>query len=297
MHHTPSPSTCHGDGRPIVHVEPPTTITMSSYCLSKSGYSGSERLTDAALWEFAKHHPLAAGAVNVDRISGVPHSPVYNDIRGKYGLYVDRVNDNWNNRNGGKGKKGGKARRAIPKSDEDEQEISITFSNIADGSTKEFQIKPSTCLRTLFNDYADECDKPIRSLRFAMNGSTLFLSSLGKKTAKDLNLIHLDCISVSNLQEITSSPLPEDEASKKAQSKKTKKGSGKKQNKKGKGRKQPQSMTTYDIEDNAKVAHSLNLSELFQEAEPIFKAIRQKLNNLTLEKKSPKMRRMCRQLH
>ena len=39
------------------------------------------------------------------------------------------------------------------------------------------------------------------------------------------------------------------------------------------------------------MAHSLNLSKLFEEAEPIFKTIRKKLNNLTLEKKSPKMRR------
>ena len=124
-----------------------------------------------------------------------------------------------------------------------------------------------------------------------MNGSALFLTCLGRKTAKDLNLTHRACISVSNIQDAASPP-PEDET--KSQPKNSsKKGSGKKQKKTGNGKKQAKSKATYETEKKAKDqdAHSVILSELFQEADPIFKAIRQKLNNLTLERRSPKIRR------
>ena len=44
-----------------------------------------------------------------------------------------------------------------------------------------------------------------------------------------------------------------------------------------------------DESDNKlKEAHSIELSKIFKEAETVFKAIRQKLNNLTLERTGPK---------
>ena len=41
-------------------------------------------------------------------------------------------------------------------------------------------------------------------------------------------------------------------------------------------------------DDKFKEAHSIELSKIFKEAETMFKAIRQKLNNLTLERTGPK---------
>jgi DNA-nicking Smr family endonuclease len=245
---------------------------------------------DAKVWqEYTNNHPLSRRSINVDRVSGKKNIVPYRDISKSLDKYVNVVDDNWGST--GKGKKGKKIRRASSESDEEEQEMIITLSNSGDGCTKELRIKPSTCLRNLFNDYAEECGTPLRCLRFSFNGSTLFLSSLGRKTARDLNLTNRASISVTNILETPSSDSTEEAESPKQIKKSAKKGSGKKHQNKKKSNKSKPTIKLYETEETAKEHHSIVLSKLFEEAEPIFKVIRQRLNNLSLEKKSPKARR------
>jgi hypothetical protein len=103
--------------------------------------------------------------------------------------YVDLISDDWNTTSHGSS---GKHQR----SHDDGAEIKIILSDEEKGSRHEKTIKLSVALKTLFIAYAEECGESLRSLRFSYNGSTLFLSSLGQKSAKDLGMEDSDVISV-----------------------------------------------------------------------------------------------------
>ena len=108
--------------------------------------------------------------------------------------YVNLVADDWD-----KGCSSKKHRN----SDQDEDsstKIKVILSNEDDSVDIEKTISVSAPLKTLFSDYADECGESLRSFRFSFNGSLLFLSAVGKKTAKDLGILDGGVIQVSNVK-------------------------------------------------------------------------------------------------
>lgn len=152
---------------------------------------------------------------------------------------------------------------------------------------REMYIKTSTSVKSLLSNYADECDLPLRSLRFSLNGRTLFLSSLGRKTAKDLNITHLDEITVTSIRESSHEANPEPICHVTHPSKSKKKcsnimNSRKKKRNKPTANNKPRTLALDEIGNKLKESHSIALTKIFEEAEPIFKTIRQRLNNLTL---------------
>ena len=104
------------------------------------------------------------------------------------------------------------------------------------------KISKSTKLKSLFDNYAEERSASLRSLRFSREGSTLFLSSVGKKTPTDLDLSDGATITVTNLISRTEEVDKATTATKasKSMSKGTKKSSSNKKRTKGKQKKKAQ---------------------------------------------------------
>lgn len=198
--------------------------------------------------------------------------------------YVDLISDDWNTTSHGSS---GKHQR----SDIDEKEIKIILSNEEKGSRNEKTIKPSVALKSVFNAYAEECGESLRSLRFSYNGSTLFLSSLGQKTASDLGMNDSAVISVFSNSSKKTEEEPTHEP-KKQPKKKSKSAAKKLHLANSKPKAPPQPISIPQTEKELKEAHSLVLSKVFEEAEPILKELRQKLNDLALDRQGPKNRRM-----
>ena len=170
----------------------------------------------------------------------------------------------------------------------DDSCIEITILNTDSNHAVYKSIGVSHTLKELFTEYSEEQRTPLRSLRFLFEGKPLFLSSASKKTPAQLGMRDHDVICVSKV----SSPTITNEASepiKKTQTKKTKK----KCNHRSK-RKQP--CRIVDVEQDPKVQHSQALSRIFEESEPHFRAIRQQLNNLSLERTLPKVK-SCKRKH
>ena len=239
--------------------------------------------------DYLLHHPLYKQGVNVDQVSGINKRPLNFVSNSAVHKYVHHVDADW--RKGGKNEKGkGLSRKASSANESNEDQITIIFSREED--RKEFFIEPSTCLGNIFNSYAEECGVPLKSLRFAFHGRTLFLSSIGKMTAKNLNMRDLDEILVTCIADSTSEVAPNSVQPAIRNSSKSKKRHANKKGQKKKTRKESKPIIKLnETEEKAKENHSIALSKLFEEAEPVFKAIRQKLHNLTLDRKSPKSRR------
>lgn len=197
--------------------------------------------------------------------------------------YVDLISRDWNNT--AQDTKW-KNQRYRP----DEEEIKIILLNEGSGCKHEKTVKPGVILKSVFNEYADECGESLRSFRFSHNGSTLFLSSLGQETASDIGIKDLDVISICNN---ASSKKIEEESTQqqKNQSKKIKSSKKKSQKAKGRSKAPPRHIAIPQTEKELKEAHSLLLSKVHEEAEPVLKEIRQRLNTLVLDCKKPKSRR------
>lgn len=166
----------------------------------------------------------------------------------------------------------------------DDKNVIIILSN---GDQHEiFSIRQSTCIGNVFNNYAVKCGIPLKSLRFTFKGKMLFLSSVGKKSFKNLNITHLSTINVTYIQETTSEVIAESTV---PPAPKLKKSSPNNTH----GKKTVKAKSTVILyeteeEEQAKKVHSILLSKIFEEAQPMFKAIREKLYSLTLERKPPK---------
>ena len=102
--------------------------------------------------------------------------------------YVNLISDDWKTTS-----HGSHCKQSLST---DGGDIKIILSNQESGVETEKIIKNSTQLKTVFNDYAGEYGESLRSLRFSYNGSTLFLSSLGQKTANDIGMQDSDVICI-----------------------------------------------------------------------------------------------------
>ena len=202
--------------------------------------------------------------------------------------YVDQISNDWSSTSHTN-------KRSSPQHQDDGAKIKIVLVGDADETDRRsFDICPSTTLKSLFNDYADKSGVSLRLLRFSFGGKTLFLSSAGSKTPEELGMNNQDTISVHDMSksqdsssdgESSSSSTARKSASKKKAGKKSK-GSKKKTKKT-----QPKIASTISLEEY-KVQHSQILTKIHDEAEPKFKAIRQKLNTMALERTQPKKKNL-----
>ena len=125
--------------------------------------------------------------------------------------------------------------------------------------------------------------------RVVHQGKTIFLSSAGKKTLHKLGMKDGDEIVFGGVE---SKPASADETVEKERKKdkKPKKKSGAKKKKKKKSE-PPPSLTEEQIMEKYRQEHSRTMTPVFEELGPLLKDIRNCLNNLTLKKSAPKVRR------
>eukprot|EP00956_Cyclotella_meneghiniana_P007213 scaffold9865_cov58-Cyclotella_meneghiniana.AAC.4 len=225
---------------------------------------------------------------NVDQVSITRRSRYYDDIStNPLRLDVDRLNDYTKNVNYCWTNPLTKDKHSQSRNEADAESITVIFLHGANRQEK--HIYTSTSVKSLLRDYAEECGIQLPSLRFSVNGTTLFLSTLGRMTAKDINLSnHDEIIVTTSIQEYRSGTSTTPAKLAHHSSEGTKKSSRNKKTHKEQNRSKPTIIALDESDDKFKKAHSIELSKIFEEAETIFKAIRQKLNNLSLERTEPK---------
>jgi len=196
--------------------------------------------------------------------------------------YCDIVGRDWNN--------GDKPKRWQSDSD-DHTEISVVFRS-NDGSSKDeiLVVKRSDVMKNLFSQFAEASGVSLRSQRFSRRGSTLFLSSVGKKSLDQMGLQDNDVIEVTSLiSEPTPAPqpVPSPPRKKAGGKKKTQRKNNGKRSKKQTGAKYVANSSEQD-----KLAHSLKLTRVIEEMEPRLKLIRQQLNCSMLKRQSSKVKKL-----
>ena len=167
--------------------------------------------------------------------------------------------------------------------------IEVVLRNSDTNEECTVDIGMSATLKSIFNDYADKEGVSLRSLRFTHAGKVLFLSLAANKTAEQLGIKDGDTIHISSTVSTPSqAPSNSVQSQKKSQQKK-------KKNKKSNSKRRVQPSTAInaiDIHENAKIEHSRQLSHVFEEAQPLFKSIRQQLNSLSIQRTVPKVRQI-----
>ena len=184
--------------------------------------------------------------------------------------YCDIVGRDWNNGDA-------KPKRKQAASD-DHTEINVIFRS-GDGSSKDevMVVKRSHVMKNLVSQFAETSGASLRSLRFSYHGSTLFLSSVGKKSLDQMGLQDNDVIEVTSLKSSENNPVacPPAPSKKKAGGKK--KTQRKNNGKRSKKQTEPPTYVANSSEQD-KLAHSLKLTKVIEEMEPRLKLIRQQLN-------------------
>jgi len=144
-------------------------------------------------------------------------------------------------------------------------------------------------LKEFLTRYAEDRRTSIKSLRIKHNERTLFLSSVGKKTWYDLGINEDDKLDIAIMQSTATEAIANDQPKQTSP-----KGKNKKKNKKHKKskKKRTQPLVIQKTEVELKVEHSKLLGKVYEEAEPTFKEIRQRLNVLNLERTKPKQKKV-----
>eukprot|EP00578_Thalassiosira_sp_NH16_P002003 CAMPEP_0181130940 /NCGR_PEP_ID=MMETSP1071-20121207/30142_1 /TAXON_ID=35127 /ORGANISM="Thalassiosira sp., Strain NH16" /LENGTH=584 /DNA_ID=CAMNT_0023217065 /DNA_START=111 /DNA_END=1861 /DNA_ORIENTATION=- len=219
--------------------------------------------------------------------------------------YVDQISSDWDDggRAGG-GRRGNERRRRASLDAQLPTADSFIDIKLVDKDTEEeitMRYGSRMNLRSLFKKYAHDRNLNLRKLRFSYEGRTLFLSSVGNKSPKDLGIENLDSIVVTNSDSANPQQPPEDEGggSSSDESKKSNNSSdsslptrkGGKKFRKHHRRASWSGPEIMDEEERLKLKHSRQLSGVFAEASPKFEQIRQKLNALSLSCTPPKVKR------
>jgi len=136
--------------------------------------------------------------------------------------------------------------------------------------------------------YADNRCTSVKSLRVKYKDKTLFISGIGKKTPLDLGMKEDDVLEITIIQSTLTPSEPITNEQSKQQSPTSKKKKNKKHKKSKKKRAQPIVIQKTEVELRGE--HSKLLGKVYEEAEPTFKEIRQRLNAMNLERTKPKQR-------
>lgn len=175
-----------------------------------------------------------------------------------------------------------------------EKIIIVIVDSFVDGEARHSRLEVArrAPLKSLFTRYADDRGLSLRSLRFVYKGKTLFLSSVGKMSPDDMKMSHEDEIvandsSVVISQETSPSKKTKSKQQRHRKSKKTR-GATKSSMKSSNRRSAPESSEPNPAQ--LKILHSESLTLVHEEAGPRLKLIRQRLNNLSLQRTRPKIR-------
>ncbi|KAL7547142.1 hypothetical protein ACHAWF_010456 [Thalassiosira exigua] len=202
--------------------------------------------------------------------------------------YVNLISKDWNGKSNSNPKQ-------MAGDDDDARTITVVLSSDDGAAEYRKSMEMGATLKSLFNAYADDCGVSLRKLRFSHNGSTLFLSSIGQKSPKDLGMTDMDVIVVSGNNVIKpeeNDPARQSKPQTEPQKKRPKSpstGKGKRGKKAPAAQKQRYLLESNEARD--KVSHSNRLSRVFEEMQPKLKIIRQQLNDLTLDRRSSKNKR------
>jgi len=201
--------------------------------------------------------------------------------------YVGQISDDWNcNSNASKSQLSSRNNHGTT------IKLVIVDNTNGDQQQHSFNVDSTTTLKALFNDYAEKREVSLRSLRFSFMGKTLFLSSAGSKTPEEFGMQDEDVITVQRLDQeskVESICSKQTSTSTKNKAKKRSKKKTKGKSKKLQQRKEPtKSLEEYKIE------HSIRLTAIHDEAQvKHFKQIRQRINNLTIERSQRKIKSIC----
>jgi DNA-nicking Smr family endonuclease len=208
--------------------------------------------------------------------------------------YINQIGSDWNETPGGSKAKAFRKRASTGMNvGSDDKYIDIIL--VEAHTKKETSMRHGTTmpLKLLVKKFAEDQDLPLKKLRFSYKGKNLFLSTLGQKSSQDLGISHLDSIFVHNKDtsddELTSSS--SDESSKENHHSSPAVVSPCLKKFKPFSRKNSHTPCAYlCLEEQDRRNHSTKLSQIFEEAEPIFKEIRQKLAALSIECSKAKYR-------
>jgi len=143
-------------------------------------------------------------------------------------------------------------------------------------------------LTEFLTNYAHDRYTSIKSLRIKYKDRTLFLSSIGRKTPRELGIGDNDILEITIIQSTPSEPITRESKQQSPKGKKNKK----KKHKKSKKKRVVQPLVIKKTEVELKVEHSKLLGKVYEEAEPTFKEIRQRLNAMNLERTKPKQKKI-----
>ena len=164
--------------------------------------------------------------------------------------------------------------------------VSVRF--VCGNDTERYTVERDAPFKELLAKYAANRGTSIKSLRIKHNERTLFISSIGKKTPRELVIKDNDVLEITIVQSISTETSANEQP--KQQSPKGKKNTKKKRHKKSKKKRVVQPLVIQKTEVELKVEHSKLLGKVYEEAEPTFKEIRQRLNAMNLERTKPKQR-------
>ena len=175
------------------------------------------------------------------------------------------------------------------KKNEPEDAFRFIWIKFVDGEkTERYTVEYNAPFKELLTNYAADKGTSIKSLRIKHNGKLLFLSSIGNKFPLDLGIKDDDTLGITIIQS-TQTEISTKEEPKQHNNKKGKNNKKNKKHKKSK-KKRTQPLVIQKTEVELKGEHSKLLGKVYEEAEPTFKEIRQRLNALNLERTKPKQR-------
>ena len=179
--------------------------------------------------------------------------------------------------------------------------MNIVVSNLDDGNKKTLLLYKDMTLGWLLKLFPIRCKYRYKMmhpegltptyLRAIHNGKTLFLSSSGKVKLHELGLYDGDEIVIGGVESVEKSKESCEDCSRiQGKNKKSKKKNGSK-NKKAPRPAYKTTLTEEQLMEKYKEEHSKAMNPIFEELAPELKMIRNRLNNLALEKAAPKVRR------
>jgi len=211
--------------------------------------------------------------------------------------YVNQISDDFHSTSK-------KCPSQLPKVEGTEIRLNFVNGDAAEGGEQvALAILSCSLLKPVISNYAEERGVSLRSLRFSYNGKTLFLSQIGKKTPEELGMQDDDVIVVHDTN--SSALQPPQETRSKGPSQKTPSASkqdnlrdsvsfskGKKVKRLGLGGNKPakarEPTNRQMTQEELKIEHSKALTKLHEELQPTLRLIRQRLNNLLIERSQPK---------
>ena len=165
----------------------------------------------------------------------------------------------------------------------------------------QFVISTAAALKTVFTTYSDTRGISLKTLRFSYGGKILFLSQIKNKTPTEMCMKDMDVVIVEDTSCQLRDPRKAGSFEKKisisdnvVKINQTKSSNGSKRKKSRRNQTTKHIQRNSSVADNVKteeelkIKHSKQLTKVHEELHPHLKQIRQRLNNLVLDRSRPK---------